>query len=184
MPNYQNGKIYTIRSHQTDEIYIGSTANCLSKRFTEHKADYKRWKDGKRQYTTSFKIIDFGDAYIELLENYSCADKNELNRREGELIRETKCVNRCIAGRTSKQYNKDNREAKLAYQMHYEEKNKEKISARKIQHYNNNKEMRTCVCGGEYNYGNYGNRNKHYSSTKHTSFVENFYENLRELTCQ
>ena len=54
MPNYQNGKIYTIRSHQTDEIYIGSTANCLSKRLNDHKADYKRWKDGKRNYITSF----------------------------------------------------------------------------------------------------------------------------------
>ena len=37
MPNYQNGKIYKIHSYQTDDIYIGSTTNTLSRRFSEHK---------------------------------------------------------------------------------------------------------------------------------------------------
>ena len=37
MPNYQNGKIYCIRSHQTDNIYIGSTTQKLCVRMAEHK---------------------------------------------------------------------------------------------------------------------------------------------------
>ena len=169
MPNYQNGKIYTIRSHQTDEIYIGSTANCLSKRLNEHKSNFKYWKTGKRAYTTSFKIIEFDDAYIELLENYACADKNELNRREGELIRSTDCVNKCVPGRTSKQRYEDN---------------KDKISEQMKQQYQQNKEIRTCVCGGKYNCVRTSSIKQHYNSNKHIEYITALHEHLRELMSQ
>ena len=39
--DYKNGKIYTIRSFQTDKYYIGSTCTMLSKRFSNHKSNYK-----------------------------------------------------------------------------------------------------------------------------------------------
>ena len=156
-------------------------------------------ENGKKNYTTSYKIIEFGDAYIELLEECPCDSKMLLHKREGELIRSTECVNKCIPGRTSKEYDQDNKD-KIAIRKKkyrednkesiavktkkYEEKNKEKISTRRMQHYNNNKEMRTCVCGSEYNYGHISSRYKHYRTTRHIEFVENFYENFRELTCQ
>ena len=68
-----------------------------------------------------------------------------------------------------KEYREDNRDTTLTYQTQYRE---------------NKKEIRKCVCGSEYNCGNSGDRNKHYSSNKHTEFVETFYNNLRELMCQ
>ncbi len=37
MPNYANGKIYTIRFHNSNEIYIGSTTQSLPVRFGGHK---------------------------------------------------------------------------------------------------------------------------------------------------
>ena len=37
MPNYQNGKIYAIRSPNCEKYYIGSTTNTLEKRFHEHQ---------------------------------------------------------------------------------------------------------------------------------------------------
>ena len=43
MVNYQNGKIYVLRSHKTDDIYIGSTTQSLYKRFYEHKKRYKNF---------------------------------------------------------------------------------------------------------------------------------------------
>jgi predicted GIY-YIG superfamily endonuclease len=46
--DYKNGKIYAIRSHQTDEIYIGSTTQSLSKRFSNHKSKYKLYLEKKR----------------------------------------------------------------------------------------------------------------------------------------
>ena len=99
---YNNGKIYTIRSPNTDKYYIGSTCNTLTNRFMSHKSPSNKCE--------SKEIIDLGEAYIELLENFSCNSKEELNKREGELIREHKnnVVNKIVAGRTKKQYKQDN----------------------------------------------------------------------------
>ena len=112
MPNYQNGKIYSIRSHLTDDVYIGSTIETLAKRLFNHKRYYKQWLNKKTNYTSSYKIIekDFENCYIELVENYPCNNKNELCRREGEIIRNTTCINKNIAGRTQKEWGNDNKE--------------------------------------------------------------------------
>ncbi len=37
MPDYQKGKIYTIRFHNINSIYIGSTTQYISSRFHQHK---------------------------------------------------------------------------------------------------------------------------------------------------
>ena len=42
MPNYQQAKIYKIVNNVDDEIYVGSTVNRLSKRFSDHKAKAKK----------------------------------------------------------------------------------------------------------------------------------------------
>jgi hypothetical protein len=110
---YKNGKIYIIRSNQTEMVYVGSTRLPLHKRLQQHKKNYKKWKNGKYGYTTSYKIIKYDDAYIELYEDYACNNKKELNRREGELMRKTKnLVNKCIAGRTKEEYAKDTKHQK------------------------------------------------------------------------
>ena len=71
MPNYQNGKIYTIRSYsRPDLIYIGSTTVSLSERFGKHKHNTGE---------TSKIIIELGDAYIELFEEYPCEGHSKLN---------------------------------------------------------------------------------------------------------
>jgi hypothetical protein len=72
-----------------------------------HKTHYKNYLD-ESHYCTSFKIIKYPDAYIELLEQYPCNSREELNRREGSYIRKINCVNKNIAGRTKKQYRIDN----------------------------------------------------------------------------
>ena len=76
---YKTGKIYTIRSPQSDKFYIGSTCTSLAKRFYKHKND--------PQHLSSYQLIELGDAYIELLEAFPCNSKEELNKREHELIR-------------------------------------------------------------------------------------------------
>ena len=126
MTDYKKGLIYTIRSPHTDNIYIGSTCQRLSKRLYAHRDNYRSYKNGATKYMTSYKILEFGDEYIELLESYPCNSKMELHKREGELIRQYKdvCVNRCITGRTRKQYKCENKEQIKQY---YQE-NKEKIN--------------------------------------------------------
>jgi hypothetical protein len=144
---YDKGKIYVLRSHQTDDLYIGSTIQPIYKRFYTHKNDFKRWKGGKQQnYLSSYELMKYDDVYIELLEEYPCKNKMELLRREGELIREMKCVNKHIAGRTRKEYREDNKDKRKKYRednkdklKEYREENKDKI----------NKKI-NCECGGKY----------------------------------
>ena len=107
--DYNNGKIYTIRSHQTEYIYIGSTCSPLHKRLHYHKSDYKKWIRTGNKYMTSFEIMKYDDAYIELLEDYPCPSKTHLNRREGRFIRNMDCVNKFVAGRTRCEYYQDNK---------------------------------------------------------------------------
>jgi len=86
MPNYQNSRIFCIRSHQTDDIFIGSTVSALSTRLAGYRKDYR--------YNTSYipnllkNILNYDDAYIELIEAYPCNSLEQLKRRQYEITRE------------------------------------------------------------------------------------------------
>lgn len=133
---YANGKIYSIRSHQTDDIYIGSTCLPLYKRFYSHKSDYKLYLNEKKHYISSFDIIKYDDSYIELIEDFSCKTKQELARKEGEHIRANNCVNKFIAGRTKKESYEDNKQL-IKNRL---EKKKEQIKNQRKSFRENNKE--------------------------------------------
>ena len=134
MAKYQKGKIYSIRSYLSNDIYIGSTCNQLSKRLSEHISAFTKRK------CSSKEIIKFGDAYIELIENYPCNSKNELNKREGEIIRKNDCVNKNIAGRTQKEWISENKDYVVNWQKKYRTKNDVNIKNQKKEHYKKNKE--------------------------------------------
>jgi hypothetical protein len=141
--DYQQGKIYTIRSPQTDQFYIGSTTQSLPKRLHGHKRDYARYQGGKGNYITSFKILEYGDAYIELYELYPCTCKSELLRREGQLQRENKddCVNMVIAGRTVKEWYEENLEQLREKNKKWREDNKDKIREYQKKYRDENKDL-------------------------------------------
>ena len=146
------GRIYTIRSFQTDKYYIGSTTQKLCKRLQDHRMRYKHGKYMTSQeiikykrnasYITSYEIIKYNDNYIELLENYECKDKNELRRREGELQRDHKdnIVNCRIENRTNKEYYENNKERLNEMRKIYYENNKESINEKSKIYRENNKE--------------------------------------------
>ena len=159
MKDYSQGKIYKLYSvSNKDLVYYGSTIATLNQRLTRHISDYKR-----NSYCKSKLVIAAGDYKIELIENYPCNSKVELNRREGEYTKANKCVNKQIAGRTKKEYNKEyfekNKEAiaenNKEYTKEYYENNKEKIKERVKEYRENNKELIlekrkvkiTCECG-------------------------------------
>jgi hypothetical protein len=60
----------------------------------------------------SSKILfeKYDDVRIELIEEFPCENKMELNAREGYYIRTLDCVNKVIPGRTQKESNKKWRE--------------------------------------------------------------------------
>ncbi len=87
MPDYKQGKIYSIRSRSRPElIYIGSTVATLSKRMGQHRAPSSS--------CSSKEIINIGDAYIELIEKFPCNDIAELKARENRHLRALITVNK------------------------------------------------------------------------------------------
>ena len=152
MPNYKNGKIYSIRSYQTDNIYIGSTTRPLSERMNEHRSKYKKFLQGNFHYLTSFEILKYEDAYIELIQEIPCNNIMELNKYEGNYIRHMDCVNKRIEGRTKYEWRKDN--------GHYRKKK-----------YN-------CCCGS---ISLLEGKARHNKSIKHRQYIFNLHNELNHL---
>jgi hypothetical protein len=150
MPDYNKGKIYAIKSYQTDKLYIGSTTQLLSARLGKHKTDCK---DNKG---TSKHILQYDDAYIVLIENCPCNNKEELGKRERYYIEQNikNCVNVRLPTRKQKEYKETNKEKIKEYGRKYAELNKEQkkeyYQKNKSKILNRNKEKKVCDCGVEY----------------------------------
>jgi hypothetical protein len=138
MPDYKQGKIYTIRCKTDDTlIYVGSTVQSLSERMAKHRYDsIKRSNNFFYQH-----IDDWDNWYIELYENFPCENKEELNKREGQIIREKGTLNKNIAGRTYKDWINDNKHKMDQYFKEYKENevNKERKKERNKEYYEANK---------------------------------------------
>ena len=147
MVNYQNGKIYKLYSPSKNLTYIGSTTQLLCKRLVCHLSNYKAYKnDNTKKYLTSFLVLDCEDYKIELLEDYACNNKQQLDKKEGDYIKNNECVNKKISGRTIKEWYIDNAdklkeyrvinaEKKNDYAKQYVLNNKDKIKEYKRQYY-------------------------------------------------
>ena len=113
---YQDGKIYKILNSETNDIYVGSTCQRLAKRMMNHRT---RFKEGKETVLyTKMRAIGIEHFYIELIENYPCENLEQLNKREGEWMREIATLNEKVAGRTKKEYRNDSK-----YKITNKEKN-------------------------------------------------------------
>jgi len=116
MPDYQNSKIYKITSPSNPElVYYGSTTQKLSMRMAHHRC--------KPDITKSGLITCYKDAIILLVENFSCNNKEELHKKEGEYILNNNCVNKNVAGRKVE----DRIEELSSYQKKYRDDNKDKF---------------------------------------------------------
>tara|TARA_R110001632_G_scaffold227720_1_gene362423 strand:+ start:30 stop:467 length:438 start_codon:yes stop_codon:yes gene_type:complete len=61
-------QIYKLTSSQTDQVYVGKTKLTLNRRFQVHKCDYKSWSEGRRDFNSSYLLMEFEDVKIELIE--------------------------------------------------------------------------------------------------------------------
>lgn len=171
MPDYSKGKIYTIRCKTDDTmIYVGSSIQPLYKRLCEHKS--RGIYDNRLIYKTINNNWD--NWYIELYELYPCSCKEELNKREGEIIREIGTLNCEIAGRTQREYYEDNKEYILNYHKIYHTNNKEKILAYGKEYYKYNKERQV-----EYRI-EYRNKNKEVQAEYHKEWRENNKDKIKD----
>jgi len=130
MPDYSRGKIYKITAGEL--TYIGSTCEpTLARRLASHVGEYKQWKAGKMNFTSSFPLIETGQYEITLIELCPCGSKDELTARERFHIESNVCVNRQITGRTKKEYYEANKDTIREYQIVYREANADKIREKK-----------------------------------------------------
>jgi hypothetical protein len=188
MSSLINGMIYCLKSKHTDKVYVGSTEKTLDDRFRQHKRDYKKYLTGKYSCITSFEILKYNDCWIELLEICECESKDILRRVEGEFITQLNCVNKNVAGRTykeyqkeyrennkekSKEYRENNKDKNKEYQKEYRENNKEKIKEYREEYYTDNKdklnEKVECECGSIVSRFNL---TRHKKSNKHKKLME------------
>ena len=173
MPNYQNGKIYKLVS-PGGLTYIGSTCQSLAVRKAGHKGSFKA---NKR--TTSEKLFeeDQDNVDIVLIEKYPCKDKEELHRRERYWVEQTVCVNKCIPGRTSKEFYQDHKEERKEYYEKYRKDNKDILLKKDREYYSINKDIIAvkhstkvmCDCGLFYTIGH---KSRHMKTAKHLKLVE------------
>ena len=132
MVNYQLGKIYTVRSLTSPEIYVGSTIAPLCKRMAVHRSN---WKKGLILGRNKEIVKDINKWYIELYENFPCDKVEELTAREGVIIREIGTLNKNIAGRTAKDYYIDNTDTIKTKIKQYKIKNADNIKEYKKDYY-------------------------------------------------
>lgn len=149
-----HGKIYKLLCNVTGDVYYGSTVKSLKQRLSGHKTDYKYYLKGVKSYTTSFKIIENGNYRIELVENYGCLNRKQLEMNEGIYIKYNDCINKNIAGRTRKEYDKKNKDKKKEYD--------------KIRYHNKLNKKFDCECGGKYIYCH---KSKHFKTNKHQKYL-------------
>jgi hypothetical protein len=123
--DYANGKIYMLEptcEYDEGDVYYGHTTSTLVKRLSEHKS-----KSNKN--SSKYLIEKYGrdNIKIVLMELYPCSCKDELKAVEAKYQRENKCVNKCIAGRTQKEYCQANCEKISEYHKDYYQANHEKL---------------------------------------------------------
>lgn len=154
---FRNGKIYEITSNNTDMIYIGSCTISLKKRLIVHKT----------KKCSSKCIIECGDYNINLIEDYSCNNFDELRMREQYWINKYRQDGKNIVNirdayiteeekeiynenwykknknkkiEKQKLYYKKNKQSYNEYQKEYREKNREKLNILQRNNYEKRKE--------------------------------------------
>lgn len=166
---YEKGKIYKITCDDNELVYYGSTCMPLSKRLSQHKYNYKCFLKGKYKKITSFDIVKYSTCKIELVEDFKCKTKLELETRERHFIENNECVNKYIPGQNREkdinEYNRNWYKRNLEHCREYSKKNypkyKEKISKKR-------KQKTECECGAIV--GLYG-LPRHKKSSKHQKHI-------------
>lgn len=177
MPAYSKGKIYTIRYRGDDSlVYVGSTIQSLAARMGGHRQDCNKQCKNSLLYMKMRETNDMDNWSIELFELYPCNSKEELLKREGEVIREISSLNKQIAGRKKEQWREENRKQLLEKKKQYYENNKDIILDKQKAFYEENKDKIKlkryvkvqCECGGHYSNWN---KIRHLKSPKHQNYI-------------
>lgn len=125
--DYSKAKIYRIYSPSNPDAgeYIGASVQSLSSRMCKHRDHYQRYLAGTFHKLSSFDILKYDDARIELVEECPCENKEQLSKKEGEYIRGgSNIVNMVIPGRTKQEHYYDFQVKNLLKSSKYYESHK------------------------------------------------------------
>ena len=137
--DYSKSIIYKLccKNPNITEIYVGSTIN-FKKRKYDHKSVCNNNSETNKKYNLKvYKFIrdngGFENWDIIMLEEYSCENKKQLEKRERYYIELLKSnLNVELPSRTKEEYKQQNKENKKQLDKKYREKNKDKIKQYRI----------------------------------------------------
>jgi hypothetical protein len=95
-----HGTIYQITCPSKPKIwpYIGSTKQSLNERLSKHRYDLKRYLLGKFNFLSSFHLMKEeakgNSLKISMIEEGEYESETDLRRKEGKLIKRSKCQNK------------------------------------------------------------------------------------------
>ena len=138
--DYSKGKIYCIKNDVNDDIYIGSTTQPLCKRMAKHRSSINAKKSENILFYQLMRELGTEAFRIELIEDFSCENREQLQAREGYYIKKLGTLNKRVESRTKKEYYQDYKETILQQQKEYREDNKEQIQEYRKDYYEKNKE--------------------------------------------
>ena len=103
---YNDSKIYRILSPTHIKKYIGSTTQSLNSRLSKHKTALHR---GVVRKVLDSDFWGKDDLIIELIESVNCENRRELERIEGQYIKDNinDLLNKYIPARTVQEYRKE-----------------------------------------------------------------------------
>ena len=183
---YQKGKIYKIWSPTLEEFYVGSTVQALYKRMGDHRKDAKQTHNQNNKLYATMNEVGVHCFHIELIEEYPCNSKAELERRKGELIRQLQPqLNTDIAGRTAKEYYIDNKERILDRIKAYQQSHKEQITEINAIYHNKNRDAildkkQEYYAQNKPHILEYQSQYRHKHKTKLNSSCKEYYQNHKE----
>ena len=126
--NFKKGKIYMLEpscEYEEGDIYYGSTTQPLNKRYHQHKSQYFQGSKTKTKSVFLFEKYGLENIKIQLIKEIIFKTKEELNKEEGDYIRNNKCINKQIAGRTRQEWIETNKDKISKDRKEYKLKNYE-----------------------------------------------------------
>jgi hypothetical protein len=158
---------------EPNEFYIGSTKQKLAYRMAGHRCSVKLGKTSTIYNWMRTKGVD--DFKYVLIASCMVTCREEQLQFEQQWIDTLKpTLNSNRAYRTEEEEKKQRRKAmeKFIGNKEYLQKRRENYDSQKNKDYFDKiRDIRTCICGKQYNYGRKSSRTEHYNSKRHTEYA-------------